>query len=134
MSITDWNGGATARVVKGRGIASRRADKRQLAALAASILEGDLGFRPSARQLAQMFGVNATYIHVARHLSPAKRQAIAAGEDQASFTALLNPPERLALPAPGSSISDGELTDIARRVGPDRMLEAAVAVEQHAHP
>ena len=119
--------------IKGAGIANRCADKRQLAALAAAVLEGDTAFTPSLRQLAQLFGVNSTYVTLARQFSPAKRKAIIAGEDTTtSFTALLHAPKtQLALPAP-KVVTDEALKEIVRVAGISRTLDAAIAVETYA--
>jgi hypothetical protein len=100
-------------VIKGAGVANRHADKRQLAALAATILEGDTGFTPSLRQLAQLFNVSVTYVSLARQFSPATRKAIRAGAN-VSFTAVLNGPKApLALPAP-RIVTDEELETVVR--------------------
>jgi hypothetical protein len=133
VNITNGYGGATAiATIKGAGIGNRHANKRQLAAMAAAILAGDAGFKPSMRQLAQIFGVNVVYIGLAQQFSPAKRKAIIAGEDVTSFTALLNPPKApLALPAP-KFVTDETLKETIRIAGIERTLNAAAAVEAHA--
>ena len=134
MLNTTKNGhGATVvPMLKGAGIANRRADKRQLACLAAAVIEGDAGFKPSMRQLSQLFGVSVAYVGLARQFSPAKRKAIIAGEATINFTTLLNGPKApLALPAP-KVVSDAELEAIISSVGIDRTLTAAAAVETHA--
>ena len=119
-------------VIKGSGIANRCSDKRQRATLAAAILAGDVGFKPSMRQLAQLLGVNVTYIGVALKFSPGTRKAIMAGEAAVNFTDLLNGPKApLALPAP-KCVSDAELEAIINIAGIERTLNAAVAVETHA--
>jgi hypothetical protein len=48
-SINGHAGATGIPAIKGSGVANRVADKRQLAALAAAILEGDTGFEPLAR-------------------------------------------------------------------------------------
>jgi hypothetical protein len=140
LSSTNGNG-ATARSVQGRSLVHQRLDKRQLAAIAADILAGSAVFQPSARMLSTLLGVSVVYIGIAAQLSPEKRKAIIAGRNSTSFHALLNPPEpQLALPAPkaiddstnghvSASIADAELITIARTVGAERMLAAAVAAE-----
>jgi hypothetical protein len=128
-SINNGHGATAVPRIKGAGIANRRADKRQLAALAAAVLEGDIGYEPSLRQLAQIFGVNPVYIILARRFSPAKRKAIITGEDVTSFSSLLNPPAApFALPKP-KLVSDQQLEDIIRIAGIDRTLSVAAAVE-----
>jgi hypothetical protein len=64
-------------------------------------------------------------------MSLAKRSAILAGYDQTSFTPLLNPPKpSLALSAPSvMAVADSVLADIVRVNGVDRVLAAAVTVE-----
>lgn len=135
MSNTIQNGhGATAvSVIKGAGIGNRHADKKQLACLAAAILAGDAGFKPSLRQLATLFGVSVTYIGVAQQLSAAKRKAIISGEDPTNFSTLLlnRPTAPLALPAP-KIVTDTELEETIRTAGIARTLDAAIAVEAFA--
>jgi hypothetical protein len=125
------NGATAASVVKGTGVGNRRGNKRQLAAMAASIAEGDVAFAPSARQLASIFGVSTAYIALAQKFSPAKRAAIIAGEDATNFSDLLSGPKApLALPAPKVfDVDDAELEQIIRIAGIDRTLTVAAAVE-----
>ena len=131
-SINGGNGATALVRIQGSGIAHRRANKRQLAALVASVLEGDVGYAPSMGQLAQHFGVSLSYIALARKFSPAKRKAIIAGEDAISFSALLNGPKApLALPAP-KRVSDAELEAIICSAGIERTLNAAASVEARA--
>jgi hypothetical protein len=127
MGTTNGNSNATApKIIKGRGIANRHADKCQLAAMAASFLEHDDDFEPSARQLSQVFGVSLAYIAVARELSPETRKAIASGKDSTSFAVLLNPPESsLALPAQ-KPVSDARLAQVIRSAGIERTLNTMV--------
>ena len=61
-SIKNGHGATAVPKIKGAGIANRHANKRQLAALAAAILAGDADFKPSMRQLAQLFGVSVAYV------------------------------------------------------------------------
>ena len=130
--ITNGYSATAAPVIKGAGVNNRHASKRQRAALAAAILEGDVAYAPSMHQLASIFGVSAAYIKLARQFSPAQRKAIVSGEAFISFSALLNPPKApFALPAP-KLVTDKALEDIIRSVGIDRALNAAAAVETHA--
>jgi len=134
------NGGAvtilppTPTTIRGRSLANRKLDKRQRACLAADVVEGLTAVAPTQAQAAAMLGVSATYIQIARKLPPGKRAAILHGFDPTSF-AELKLPRHLALPIPDakvmikSEITDTELEDLARTVGVDRMLAAAVAVE-----
>jgi hypothetical protein len=97
MSIINGNGSATGRPRQSaRSLRHQRLDKRQLAAKLACILEGDVELVPSARQLAQWFGVNETYIRTVRAMSPEKRHAIASGKDS---TSSINPCAELAIGA-----------------------------------
>jgi hypothetical protein len=131
-NINGTNGATGVPKIKGRGIANRRANKRQRAALVAAILAGDADFKPSMRQLAQLFGVSAPYVGIAQQLSAAKRKAIIAGEDAISFSALLNPPAApFAFPKP-KLVSDQQLEDIIRVAGIERTLNAAASVEARA--
>jgi hypothetical protein len=126
MDITNENGAATAvpRVINGRGIARRHADKRRRAVLAADLADGRAVIQLSTRQLARLLGVSETYIRLAQQLSPEKRRAILAGRNS-----IFNlPPRRLpALPAP--LVSDEQLTNLAHLVGPDRWLNAGVRAQ-----
>jgi hypothetical protein len=129
MVTAKTNGHATGRdKLSARGLIHQRLSKSQLAAKLAGVLEGDTDLEPTARQLAEWFGVNEGYIRVARAMSPEKRKAVASGKDATSFGALLNPFKQLALPAP-KSIDDSTLVDIVRTAGIDRVLAAAVSVE-----
>jgi hypothetical protein len=132
-SIKNGHGATAVSVVKGAGVGNRHANKRQLAALAATILAGDANFKLSKCQLAQILGVSIAYIGIAQQLSAVRRDAIIAGEDSINFTTLLKGPKTpLALPAP-KLVTDKALEDIIRSVGIDRALTAAAAVETHAH-
>ena len=100
-TMKNGNGATGVPKIKGTSIANRHANKRQLAALAAAVLVGDVDFKPSARQLAQLFNVSVTYLALAQQLTAAERAKIIAGEETINFTDLLNAPTKpLALPAP----------------------------------
>jgi hypothetical protein len=124
-------------VLFGRSIAHRRLTARQRACLAADWADGNLTLLPSLQQAARLLRVSGAYAQRARKLSPPARAAIAGGRDSGSgsFTTLTlaAPKKRLALPFNGNrSISDGELESLAREVGADRLLAAAIAVERHS--
>jgi hypothetical protein len=138
MTTTNGSNSATAarRVVSGKSLAHRKLDKRQLAILAADLVDGVMTIQLTMRQVARLLGVSENYIRIAQRFSPAKRAAILAGRDSTSFAVLLNPSARcLALPAPKqpiidwAGIDDATLSDVVRAVGIDRALAAAVAVE-----
>jgi hypothetical protein len=118
------------RVISGRGVANLHSDKRQLACLAADWVTGSVEVRPSIRQAAALFGVSATYVNKALKLADHKRAAIEDGRDHTSFEVIGRP---LALPKPngnGSTVmTDDELGTIAKAVGPDRMLAAAITAD-----
>lgn len=114
------------RVIRGRALVHRRLNARRRAAIAAQLFEGEVVIDLSMRQLAQLIGVSAAYIHAARQLSPAKREAIANGTDSTPFTTLLPSSKPLALPKP---VSDTQLVDIIKGVGIDRVLSVACTVE-----
>jgi hypothetical protein len=139
------NGRGTATVlpptktIVGRGLAHRHLDARQRACLAADVLDGAVQLDPSQKQLAEIFGISAPYIQVARKLSPGKRAAILRGWDPTSFADLVNPSRQLQpqlrLRAPDakangkSSISDTEIENMIKAVGIERTLEVAAQVE-----
>ena len=75
-------------------------NKRQLAAKLACILEGDVDLVPTARQLAEWFCVNETYIRVVRAMPPEKRRAIASGRAWANLSALSRAPKMRSLSKP----------------------------------
>ena len=109
------NGSAIAarRVLSGRGLAHRRLNARQRAALAADVVDGIVTIQLTLKQMAQIFGVSAPYIALAQQLTPEKRAAILSGKDDTSFAGLLNPhAPQLALPAPRLAITwDGASDD-----------------------
>jgi hypothetical protein len=122
------------RTIGGASLAHRQLDKRQRAVLAADVLDGVAAFTPTQAQIALICGVSVSYIVAARKLSPGKRAAILRGWDPTSFTDLLNPPRQLSLAGPVLPdirvITDCDLEHVARVVGTERMLSAAVAVER----
>jgi hypothetical protein len=134
------NGGAvtilppTTKVIRGVSLAHRELDAPQLAVLAADVADRLVTFIPSQQQLARLFGVSVPYIRAAQRLSPSQRAAILRGLDPVSFTDLVNPP-RLSLAGPMipdlKVIPDIVLENLARAVGVDRLLAAAIAVEHN---
>jgi hypothetical protein len=129
MHITNGNGSATAapRVLNGRGLAHRHANKRQRAVLAAELADGHAIVQLSIGQLAELLGVSRSYVDAARKLTPEKRRAILSGWDSVCF---LSPPDsRPVLPRPTGVPSDESLTALAHRVGPDRWLAAGVRAQ-----
>jgi hypothetical protein len=125
---------STRTIVTGASLAHRQLDKRQLAVLAADILDGRIWLQPSQKQLAALLSVSGSYIGIARSLSPAMREAIMDGRDGTPFRTLT--PTR-QLPLPGFKtvtghgvVEDRELVQLAHSVGADRMLLAAVKAEQ----
>jgi hypothetical protein len=138
--LKNGNGGAdilppSTKTIGGRGLARRKLDPRQKACLVADVLDGVTTFTPSQKQLADLFGVSIPYVELARKLAPGKRAAILRGWDQTSFAELM--PRRSAmLPALITDmkveIPDIVLENLARSVGVERMLAAAVAVEHAA--
>jgi hypothetical protein len=95
---------------------------------AADILDGQVTFAPSMKQLAELFGVNVVYIAIARGLSPGKRVAILRGWDPTSFTDLAQRPQRSPMCA---SITNQQLEHVIRIAGVERALAAAVQVENN---
>jgi hypothetical protein len=131
MTTTNANGSATGRPRQSaRSLLHQHLDKRQLAAKLAGVLEGDEDLIPTARHLAQWFGVNEGYIRVARAMSPERRRAIASGKDSTSLAAFLRAPSLpLAMPNP---VSDTQLAGIIRNAGLERTLAVACEVENAA--
>ena len=137
MSIINGNGSATGRPRQSaRSLLHQHLDKRQLAAKLAGVLEGDVDLIPTARQLAQWFGVNEGYIRVTRAMSPERRRAIASGKDSTSLAALLHAPSLpLAPPKPttNSKLDDNALFAVVHEAGIDKILAVAAEVEAQAH-
>jgi hypothetical protein len=130
------NGGAvtilppTAKVITGTSLVHRQLSKAQRAVLAADVIDGLARYVPTNQQVAAAFGVSRPYIDIARKLTPGKREAILRGWDQTSFAELMHPPRQLSLAGPMIPIvSDVDLENLARRVGCERMLTAALVAE-----
>ena len=127
------NGTKFAMTLDGRAL--RHLDARQLACLAATILDEPGTFKPTVNQLANILHVTPAYIAVARKMPPIKCAAILAGFDKSSFMPLLrkSPPpwQPFALLAPNKTneIDDSNLLALVREVGVGRVLDAAIAVE-----
>lgn len=120
-----------ARVVSGRALAHRTMSPRQRAAIAASVIAGEMFLDLSVRQVAAVMGTSSTYMGVAAKLTPETRAAVAAGKYAVPFTGhLKSSSEALALPKP--TVSDLQLADIIRGAGVDRMLEVACLIENVA--
>jgi hypothetical protein len=125
-------------IITGASLVHRRLNKRQRAVIGANILDGSVWFQPSQKQLAALLDVSSTYLNIARSLTSEERTAILNGFDSASFSAA-PVSKRQLLPLPGFKTINGNgadadhaLIQLAREVGPERMLAAAVAAEQHA--
>jgi hypothetical protein len=122
-------------VITGASLVHRQLDKRQLAVLAADILDGQLRFVPTQRQLAALLNVGVRYIQIAGTLSPGKRAAIFRGRDHTGFAKLLPTQQPPLSPLPTfipvrelTNISDEELVTMANLVGnAERWLAAGAA-------
>jgi hypothetical protein len=116
----------TAPAISGRSLVHRQLDKRQLACLAADVIEGLTTIDPTQSQVATLFGVSLAYIRVALRLDPGKRAAIVRGWDPTSFANLVKPRRKvLAI----TDASNASLVDLIRKIGVERVLEAACAAE-----
>jgi hypothetical protein len=120
-------------IITGASLAHRALDKRQRAVIAANILDVVWWLQPSQKQLTALLTVSGSYINIARSPSPAMRAAIMAGRDNTPFSALV-PVRQTPLPGiktiNGNGMEDNALIQLARNIGPDRMLAAAIAAEQ----
>jgi hypothetical protein len=112
---------APPRTISGRSLSHRKLTIRQRAALAAQLSEGEVAFKPSVRQAAQLFGVSTSYVHAAKQLQFLQRAFIADGRD----TTLPIKPQ-VTKPV---TVSDARLTAIIQAVGVDRVLAMAAEVE-----
>jgi len=120
----ETNGNGTdAKVLSGRGLVHRHLDKRQLACLAANVLEGSTNIDWSVAQLMAALKVNRHYIDVACTLSPERRQAIIDGRDQTSFVTLLK-----TVNGNGKD-DDAVIVALVRKYGPARVFDACCVVE-----
>lgn len=116
----------TAPVISGRSLAHRRCSKRQLACLAADVIEGLTTINPTQSQVATLFGVSLAYIRIARRFDPGKRAAIVRGWDPTSFANQVKPDRKVLVITDASNAS---LVDLIRKIGVERVLEAACAAE-----
>jgi hypothetical protein len=121
-SMKNGNGGAVIipptpiGTITGHSLVHRDLNKRQLAVLAANVVDGIVLFIPTQKQLADIFGVSVKYVEVARGLTPLRRAAILKGLDETSF-AELSPPRQLALKmAIKPEITNTELENLVRRL------------------
>ena len=117
-----------AKVLSGRGLVHRHLDKRQLACLAANVLEGSINIDWSVAQLMAALKVNRQYIDVACTLSPERRQAIIDGRDQTSFAALLKAVNGNGKNGNGKD-DDAVIVALVRKYGPARVFDACCTVE-----
>ena len=124
--------GTTVPVLSGRGLIHRNLDKRQLACIAADVIEHKTDIEWSIAQIMASLKVSRAYIDVARGLSPERRAAIINGRDQTSFVTLIkaaNPQLPLWANGNGHDLDDAMLLALVRKVGPARMFDAVVAVD-----
>ena len=140
MSSTNGNGGTAAigrSKVSARSLLHQDLNQSQLAAILATVLEREVDYHPTARELAQYHHVSEGYIRVARTWAPEKRQAVASGKDATSIATLLNPPSLpLALPKPttnGTLLDDAALFAVVREAGVDKVLAVAAAIDAQTH-
>jgi hypothetical protein len=117
------------KVITGASLVHRALNKRQRAVVAAEVADGTAWLILTQSQLATILNVSAGYIRTARSLSPSRRTAILQGEDHTSFADLS---ARLAPPKVrrNGKIDDAALVDLARKVGVDRLLTAAITAER----
>jgi hypothetical protein len=127
MLTGNGNGTASPQVERGASLAHRKSSKPQRAVAAANIYDGLTVYQPTQRELAGIYGVSVSLINRARQLSPERRKAIVQG--RIGLPPL--PATRLALPAPKhvEKMGEADLVNLVRRIGVNRVLEAAVAVE-----
>ena len=122
-----------ARVVSRRSLVQKTLSARERAAIAASVLAGEVVLTLSVSQLAAVIGTHATCISVASQLTPEMRQAIANGKSDLAFSPLLKAsPKSSALPQPVGDIINAAALDalIIRATKVEHAL--ARAVEQIA--
>jgi hypothetical protein len=116
----------TPRILSGASLAQRlrRMSPPERAVLGADILDGRVVLQGlTAKTIAEIVGVNQSYLFAAARATPEQRMAIARG----SRPVILPP----ALPAPidWRNVDDDVLVEAVRLIGVDRALNAAVAVE-----
>ena len=119
--------GPATSVIYGTSIAHIALDKRQLAVIAANVLDGLAWYVPTQQQLAMCLPVCTSYIEVAKGLSWAKRAAILEGRDPTSFADLLLL-RRLSAATNISAVPDQALIAMATSIGSaERWLAAGTA-------
>jgi hypothetical protein len=126
---TNGNGTKRSRVERGVSLAHRRDSKSQRAAKAAEVYDGGT-YQPTLRELSILYGVSMSTIHRARQLSPEMRHAVAVGRAKLPL-----PTRQLTLALPestGNGKMDDVLFKIVRRVGIEKMLSVAAAVQAAA--
>ena len=115
-------------IVTGRNLANRELSACQRAALVELTLRGAIDFQPCRNQLTHIMKASATYVGIAQSLPSSELFAIAFGKVSISFAALMAA-RKWASAREVIVPTDDELDDVARTVGPDRMLNAAARVE-----
>jgi hypothetical protein len=124
-------------VVTGRSLAHLDLDARQRACLAVEISTGGIQYQPTVCEAIRLAGANAPYHEVAKALSRVERLMVLAGQrPNLSFAALLR--AKTALPAPAAppplpasvATAAQTLVEIAKVLGPDQLLNAAVQAER----
>jgi hypothetical protein len=122
--------GASIQYVTGTSLAQfvRNMSPAARAILAADILEGRVVVTGLTRQtVTTLCGANASYVAAALRCTPEQRAAVKRGE-----RALIRARGRAPTPAPGNGrhIDDATLARLARAVGVERLLDAAVEAER----
>jgi hypothetical protein len=103
----------------------RRMTPPQRAVLAAEILDGRVALQGlTAKSVAAMCGVNASYMFAALRCTPEQRASVAAGERP-----LIETRSRPALPAHWADADAAKIVEVIRSIGVDRALTAAIEVE-----
>ncbi len=123
------------RALSGAALAQRlrRLSAAERAILAADIVDGRVILQNlTVKAIAAITGANLSYVHAALRCTPEQRERIRRGERPLIL------PKNAARPSSAptfdwDSIDDDALAETVRRIGVDRMLDAAVAAEHAAN-
>jgi len=117
------------RAILGASLARLRRDMSaaKRACLAADIVDGRVVLQGlTIRAIATLVGVNLDYVHRALRLTPEQREQVRRGDRPLVL------PRTPASHIDWDAINDDDLVEAVRRIGLERALAAAVAVERGA--
>jgi hypothetical protein len=133
MSSFDYNSdnGSNGKSISGLSLAHSRLTKPQRALQGAELLRGaQILVAPTMPQVSFLTGVSPTYLRMAVAIYEDEKLRTLVDQGRLSLADANGRAHQLALPPPhANEIDEVTLIGIARCVGPERMLAAAVAAE-----